>query len=218
MNGFEPALPEGLFLITEDKFSVAQHVSEALRQRGASTAILGYEVLSSPDELAKAVAELQAQAPIRGIVHLAALAALNSPKTLAEWRGYTRIHSKSLFQLLKLCAGSLLDSQSPVGRVLSATLLGGFFGRDGKCGPGLPMGASSYGLLNSLKSEWPNIHARAVDFDHGLSPEQMAELIIDELLNPAGQPGVGYPGGTRTVLYSIGTTTVVSERDSRARA
>jgi len=203
LNGLEPALPEGLFLITEDKFSVAQHVSEALRQRGARTAILGYEVLSSPDELAKAVAELQTQAPIRGIVHLAALAALNSPETLAEWRGYTRIHSKSLFQLLKLCAGSLLDSQSPVGRVLSATLLGGFFGRDGKCGPGLAIGAGSYGLLNALKSEWPNIHARAIDFDHGLSPEQMAELIIDELLNPAGQPGVGYPGGTRTVFLPV---------------
>lgn len=196
-------VPDGLFIIAEDQLSVARYVSESLSERGARTAILSSAVLSSPEELRRAVAELQrAHGPVKGIVHLSALAASDLPETLAEWRRHTQIESKSLFQLLRICADSVAG-EPWTGRLLSASLLGGFFGREGICGPGLPTGGSGYGLLKTVAAEWPGVSAKSLDFDHRLSAEEMASHILDELLHAGGQLEVGYPGGRRTVFRMV---------------
>ena len=190
----------GLFVITEDQLSVAPHVANALQQRGARTAIIETAKLRSPEDLANVVAQQrQLHGSVSGIVHLAPLAAISMPDTLAEWQEYSQIHSKSLFQLLQLCATDLQKQ----GRVLAASLLGGHFGRNGCGGLGLPTGGSSTGLLKTLFAEWSDIQVKAIDFDSNLSPADMAQHIINELLCCGGRIEVGYPQGKRTIFKIV---------------
>ena len=197
--------PRGLFLITEDELSVASHISEALQQRGVKTATIATSILRSPEQLASVVAQhRQLYGSVTGILHIAPLAAIPMPVTLSEWRQYTQIQSKSLFQLLQLCAEDLQQAgQQQQGWVLAASLFGGHFGRDSRCGPGIPTGGSGTGLLKTLITEWPGVQAKAIDFDSTLSPAGMAQHIINELLLPGGRIEVGYPQGNRTIFKTV---------------
>ena len=186
--------PRGLFLITEDGLGVAAKVASLLQQQGATTEIISEEVLTSPEKLAGLIAQTY---PVSGIVHLSPLAEVSMPEKLADWRYYTQIHTKSLFQLL-----SALEIL-PEGRVLAASLLGGAFGRDGNCGTGLPTGGASNGLLKTLVKERQDITAKALDLDARLSAEEMAQIVVQELLLPGGRLEVGYPQGVRTVFHTV---------------
>lgn len=191
-----PLLGDDLFLITEDAVGVASLVAQALQQRGAKTAIIKSEILLSPQALSQAITNKNSS--VRGIIHLTALAALPMPDNLSEWRHYTQIHSKSLFQLLQLCAADLQQQ----GKIIAASLLGGYFGRDGG-GVGLATGGSSTGLLKTLRMEWAEVEGKAIDFDSSLAPDQIAEHIINELLLPGGRLEVGYPQGQRTIFQTV---------------
>jgi NAD(P)-dependent dehydrogenase (short-subunit alcohol dehydrogenase family) len=194
----------GLFLITEDGLSVASHVAAALQQKGATTAILNTSTLAEPEKLEQAIARVrQLHGSVTGIVHLAPLAAIDLPETLAGWRQITQIHSKSLFQLLHLCAADLQQAgQKQMGCVVAASLMGGYFGRQGQGGSGLPTGGSNTGLLKTLVTEWAGVRAKAIDFDNSLSPVSIAEQIVNELLS-SGRLEVGYPQGKRTIFQTV---------------
>ncbi|PMB27601.1 SDR family NAD(P)-dependent oxidoreductase [Fischerella thermalis] len=194
----------GLFLITEDGLSVASHVAAALQQKGATTAILNTSTLAEPEKLEQAIAQLrQLHGSVTGIIHLAPLAALELPETLAGWRQITQIHSKSLFQLLHLCAADLQQAgQKQMGCVVAASLLGGYFGRQGQGGSGLPTGGSNTGFLKTLVTEWAGVRAKAIDFDNSLSAVSIAEQIVKEVLS-SGRLEVGYPQGKRTIFQTV---------------
>lgn len=208
MQAIQEPLPEsefialkGLFLITEDQLFVASYVADSLRQMGAASAIVPTSALHSPQELAEVVAQQrQIYGSIAGIIHLAPLAAIPFPSNLSDWRQYTQIQSKSLFHLTQLCATDLQQQQS--GRVLAASLLGGYFGRN-SYDVGLPTGGSNNGFLKSLITELPDVHTKAVDFDSSLSPALIAQNIVQELLMPGGRVEVGYPQGTRTIFRTV---------------
>ncbi|MBW4432024.1 MAG: SDR family NAD(P)-dependent oxidoreductase [Pelatocladus maniniholoensis HA4357-MV3] len=197
----------GLFLITEDGLSVASHVATALQQKGATTAILNTSTLAEPEKLENAIAQLrQLHGSVTGIVHLAPLATIDLPETLPDWRQITQIQSKSLFQLLHLCAADLQQAgQKQLGCVIAASLLGGYFGRQGEDDSGLPTGGSNTGLLKTLVTEWPGVRAKAIDFDTSLSPASIAEQIVNELLS-SGRLEVGYPQGERTIFQTVTAT------------
>ncbi len=194
----------GLFLITEDGLSVASHVAAALQQKGATTAILNSSTLAEPEKLEQAIAQLrQLHGSVTGIIHLAPLAALELPETLAGWRQITQIHCKSLFQLLHLCAADLQQAgQQQMGCVVAASLLGGYFGRQGQGISGLPSAGSNTGFLKTLVTEWPGVRAKAIDFDNSLSPVSIAEQIVKELLS-SGRLEVGYPQGQRMIFQTV---------------
>lgn len=209
--------PSGLFLITEDQLTVADYVSEALEQRGARTAILTISTLLEPEQLAAAIAHLrQTHGPVTGIIHLAALAALTMPETLPDWRRTTQSQSKSLFQMLHLCAADLQQAgQRQVGRVVAASLLGGYFSRDGRGGSGMPSGGSSNGLLKTLVTEWSGVQAKAIDFDNSLSPANIAQHVVNELLIPGGRLEVGYPQGNRTIFQTVPASLTTANRPTQ---
>ncbi|WP_337884085.1 SDR family NAD(P)-dependent oxidoreductase [Fischerella thermalis] len=194
----------GLFLITEDGLSVASHVAAALQQKGATTAILNTSTLAEPEKLEQAIAQLrQLHGSVTGIIHLAPLAALELPETLAGWRQITQIHSKSLFQLLHLCAADLQQAgQKQMGCVVAASLLGGYFGRQGQGVSGLPSAGSNTGFLKTLVTEWVGVRAKAIDFDNSQSPTSIAEQIVKEILS-GGRLEVGYPQGQRTIFQTV---------------
>ncbi len=188
---------DSLFVITEDGLGVAPYVADALQQRGARTVMIKSSMLLSPQELEESITQMGGA--VKGIIHLAPLVAIPMPDSLSQWRNYTQIHSKSLFQLLQLCAKDLQKE----GQVLAASLLGGYFGRNGDGTSGLATGGSSVGLLKTLRMEWAGVQAKAIDFDLSLAPEAIAKHIIDELQLPGGRLEVGYPQGNRTVFQTI---------------
>lgn len=192
-----PLKADDLFLITEDKLGVAPLVAEALQQRGAKTAIINSEILLSPSGLSQVIQPLVGS--VKGIIHLAALAALPIPDNLREWRHHTQIQSKSLFQLLQLC----VDDLQRQGKVIAASLLGGYFGRNNGGGEGLVTGGSATGLLKTLRMEWTGVEGKAIDFDASLATDEIAGHIINELLLPGGRLEVGYPQGQRTIFKTV---------------
>ncbi len=134
-------------------------------------------------------------------MHLAPVAALALPETLAQWKQYTQLHSKSLFHLLQATAADLRASGQ--GRVLAAAMMGGYWGRTEAPMPGLPTGGGSNGMLKTMNIEWPEVAAKTVDFDQSLSAEMMADCIAQELLTPDSRIEIGYPQGQRTVFDPI---------------
>ena len=192
--------PTGLFLITQDQLSVAPYVAQALQQKGAATAIISASLLDL-EQMAKEIAQLrQHYGSIAGIVHLAPLATAPNLENLADWGKYTQIQLKSLFGMLQLCATDLQQQ----GRVVAASLLGGNFGRGERhLQPGLAVGGGCNGLLKAMAIEWSNVRAKAIDFDNSLSPAEMAQHIVNELLCPKGRIEVGYIQGKRTVFDTV---------------
>jgi len=80
--------------------------------------------------------------------------------------------------------------------VISASVLGGDFGRGTNAMFGLPVAGAAVGLLKSLRYECPEISVRAVDFDRSDTPT-IAERLFAELRVPAGHTEVGYINGER---------------------
>ena len=207
----------GLFVIAEDRSHVAGHVAEALRARGARAEVMCQETLASPAEIERAIAALRREhGPVRGVVHLAALSADELPEGQAEWRRITQVQSKSLYQILRACAAGG-DEERPR-HVLSASLLGGLFGRGPSAGPGLPTGGSACGMLKTLEEEWPGVVAKAVDFDASLAPAEVAARVVEELAAPAGRLEVGYPSGRRTVFHTVPAPLNADAAEPRLRA
>lgn len=184
-----------------------------LQQQGTSAALLSESLLESPEVLAQEIVKLrQMYGAVTGIIHLASCATIPAPHTLTEWRRYAQLHSKSLFHLLKLCGDDL--KQAETARVVAASFLGGYLGRNGHCEPGLATGGSSLGLLKTLVKELPEVWAKAIDFDESLSPQEMAQVMIKELMLPGGRIEVGYPQGTRTIFKTVSAPLDCSKQDT----
>jgi NAD(P)-dependent dehydrogenase (short-subunit alcohol dehydrogenase family) len=123
------------------------------------------------------------------------------PETLDGWRTFTQAHVKSLFQILNAYGRRRVRSEGNYPKLLTASSMGGNFGRDGRIDRGLPTGGGGLGLIKSLAMEWSGAVAKAVDFDLRLRPADIAELLVAELLNEEDpHVEIGYPGGTRTVF------------------
>ncbi len=196
--------PVGLYLITEDALGVAALVANALQKRGANVEILSTEILQVPDSLEQAIAVArQRWGSVSAIVHLAPLKVVGVIESAQTWRQETRVQVKSLFQLLQACADNLQQAKSAC--VLSASLLGGYFGRVNHCGSGSLSGGASTGLLKTLSHEWPQVQFRALDCDESQLPEAIAEQILQELLLAKGNVEVGYPQGQRTLFPTVAT-------------
>lgn len=194
--------PHGLFLITEDRLGVASRLAAALRERQVPVAVLETETLGSFASIERRVRELTAEhGPVQGLAHLAALSPNGRLTSLDEWRRHTQAEVKSLFELLRLTAHDLEGRAGDGGAcVLGASLLGGAWGRQGAAGAGAPAAGGIYGLLKTLHTEHPEVHARVVDFDGSLASDEMADIVLREMLTSSGEFEVGYPGGRRTVF------------------
>ncbi|WP_051023857.1 type I polyketide synthase [Thiorhodovibrio frisius] len=187
----------GQVLITEDGLGVASLLAEQLSARNIPASILKFEDVASEQALRETLDQARANAgPFGALVHLAGLERMGLPETLANWQRESRRHIKQLFALLSSSAAELRAQQAPV---LSASLLGGAFGRDGHCGPGLPLAAAAVGLLKTARIEWPELRTRAIDFPDD-KPERLVEWLLDELLASDDADEIGYAKGTRALF------------------
>lgn len=206
------ALPPGLYLLTPDELGVADLLSQRLRQAGAQPLFLPDEVLLDEDHLRSWLGRRDSSLSVCAVVHLSPLGRPPlTPETPFEaWRERIEQEIVALFPLLRLLHPEL----SVHGRLLTASGMGGRFGRDyGRADAslmlGFPAAAGLVGLVKTLNQEWnPDGNAdgfcgKAVDFDPTLQPESLADALFQELAWPGGRREVGYPRGVRTVFDTV---------------
>jgi acyl transferase domain-containing protein/NADP-dependent 3-hydroxy acid dehydrogenase YdfG len=196
-------LPHGLYLLTADEAGVADALASELRALGLRAQLLPASLLEDAAQLAAIVEQARLEhVRIRGVLHLAPISApLLDPTTttLDEWREQVARHEKGLARLLQHTAADLRDG----GRVLAASALGGLYGRDGTAPAALSAQGGHVGLLKSLREEWSEVRAKAVDLDPRRSPAEHAKNLLQELRLPGGRIEVGYPSGERTIFRNV---------------
>ncbi len=201
------ALGRGLVLITEDLLGLAPKVVAALLEQGIESLLLPRAVLSDPERMTSMIDAARSQSkPVLRVLHLAGVDRQRLPDDLALWRQCTSRETKSLFHVLKACAE---DLRAEHGQVIAVTMLGGAFGRNGRCGPGLPAGAGTSGLLKTLRLEWPEVWVRMVDID-ATSVTGLPQRLLAELAALEGPEEVGYEDGARTRFELAAAPTLVS--------
>jgi acyl transferase domain-containing protein/NAD(P)H-dependent flavin oxidoreductase YrpB (nitropropane dioxygenase family)/NAD(P)-dependent dehydrogenase (short-subunit alcohol dehydrogenase family) len=194
------ALPAGLYLITSDDAGVSAALAERLEGEGVRAVELPDDILADENKLGFWISEQAG--PVRAVIHLAPIrrATLDDSVTLAQWRERMDRDVKALFTLLRLAGSDLMNG----GRVITASAMGGEFGRDIRTRPDVgrvfPGGAGNVGLVKALSLEWMQCRCKAVDLDFEEAPEHLAEHIFRELALPGGRREVGYPGGKRTIF------------------
>jgi acyl transferase domain-containing protein/NAD(P)H-dependent flavin oxidoreductase YrpB (nitropropane dioxygenase family)/NAD(P)-dependent dehydrogenase (short-subunit alcohol dehydrogenase family) len=209
---------EGLYVVTEDPLGVADIVLAALQRHGAHACLIRREDLRSEAAIEERVLVLrEVFGPIRGILHLAPLGLEVDNADLAAWKEATALATVNFFRLIQLCAGEFENKVDPF-RIIAVSQLGGDWGRGGVFF-GSPAAGGSYGMLRSLEREYPHIVTKVADFDDTLSPQAMAERILDEFLNPGGGDEIGYLHGRRSVFSArrAALTTTDEPRDWRPR-
>lgn len=195
---------KGLFLITEDDLGVAKLLANELIYNGAFAYIIEKENCLSENSIREEVENARTLfGSVEGIIHLAGLKAMQMPGTLATWHEEIMLQCKSLFYLLKLCSEDLKSlKDGTFKRLISCSLLGGFYGRGHTVQPGLPIAGSGQGLLRSLEYEWDYILSKTIDFDLSLDAATMTKNIVNELYLGSGRLEIGYPQGNRTIFYT----------------
>jgi acyl transferase domain-containing protein/NADP-dependent 3-hydroxy acid dehydrogenase YdfG len=197
-------LEQGLILVTADSLGVARELVLQLEKRGSRVSLIESQSLGDVELLRQRCAALAAAEPrIAGIVHLAQLGAdwLPADSPSEAWQSQLQLNEKSLFTILSACGNNFEDGAS----ILSASGLGGHFGRDNRNCSGLSLQAGAVGLLKSLKQERPHLRVKAVDVDPGRPPSEIASTLLVELELVGGRQEVGYPGGRRTIFRTVAT-------------
>ena len=189
------ALPGGRYLISEDRLpgaAAAGAVAAALARRIAAA---GGEPLCLPAAQAESAA-----GPFVGLVHLAPMAApaLDLAAEPQRWQAALEASEQSAYRLVRAHAAGLRT-----GRMLFASALGGRFGRQGTAPGGIMLTAGATGLAKSLREEWPDCRAKAIDLDPGLGAEALAATLMAELAAGGGRQEVGYPAGQRMVFRTL---------------
>jgi acyl transferase domain-containing protein len=195
-------LTRGHFLVTEDAAGIAALVIERLEAQGCSVTVVPRDVLGDESLLAPWTAERRAEiASLAGIVHLAPMGAewLAPDAPLDRWREQLVRNEKSLFVLVH----EFSDRLDAAAHVMSASALGGHFGRSTAAARGLSLQGGSVGMLKSLAEERQTLRVRGIDLDPTRAPAEIADTLMAELELVGGRQEVGYPGGVRTVFRTV---------------
>jgi NAD(P)-dependent dehydrogenase (short-subunit alcohol dehydrogenase family) len=88
---------------------------------------------------------------------------------------------------------------APGSFLVVATRLGGQHGYD-PAGAIAPQGGAVVGFAKTYKRERPDVHVKAVDFEVGHKPAEIADLLIAETLRDPGAVEIGYKTGLRWTI------------------
>ncbi|PDV98611.1 hypothetical protein A9Q02_14585 [Candidatus Chloroploca asiatica] len=203
-------------VITDDGSSVPGMLAQALAERGwqpvilrLPTAIVGTHA-PLPRGIARVVLSDMSEAhlnqtlhalaesygPICGLIHLHPLA----EQPLAPGNLFSAIEHQ-LVRHVFLAAGQLKTSLVAAGQASRAffvtlTRLDGELGTSMRQ-PISPVGGGLFGLVKSLRQEWPTVFCRAVDVHPAYEAEQIVGLVLGEMHDPDQrlvEVGYGYQG------------------------
>lgn len=208
-------LPRGCVLITAADERVASVLADRLRATGHSPVVFAHVAdglngsteaidFTSEEAVRSAVQSARARfGTIAGVVHLAPMVPHGDAQdrsSVAERLGWIERDALGLLHMLKSAATDLREN---AGRVVSCTNLGAAFGAEGGLSFASATAGGCAGLIKSVDREWPEVTARAIDFDGEIDPIVAAERIERELTVRSGSAEVAYLGTRRVSLASI---------------
>ena len=183
-------------VLMPDSSGVADALAAKLQQLGVE--VLRLETHADATSVTEKLKEWSSAGPIQGVYWLPALdneGALSS-MDLESWREALRVRVKSMY----ITAQVLYEQIGSAGGFLvSATCLGGPHGYDTE-GATAPLGGAVTGFTKTFKRERAEATVKAVDFELGVDPAQIADALIAETLADPGAVEIGYKNGLRWAI------------------
>ncbi|MGC2108345.1 MAG: SDR family NAD(P)-dependent oxidoreductase, partial [Candidatus Korobacteraceae bacterium] len=180
-------------VIMPDATGAAGELTQKLQAKGVEVLLINGT--PDADTLTATLKSWLAAGPIQGVYWLPALDNEGSlgQMNLASWREALRVRVKLLFTSMR----TLFDQVAAPGTFLvSATALGGQHGYD-DFGASVPLGGAVTGFTKTYKRERTEVTVKAVDFEPGQAPSEIAEALVAETLRDPGAVEVGYKNGLR---------------------
>ena len=180
-------------VIMPDKSGVADALTQRLRTLDVE--VLPIEQTIDAEVLASRLKNWLAAGPVHGIYWLPALdnegdlTAMN----LASWHEALRVRVKSLYVTMRVLYEQVA---APNTFLVSATRLGGQHCYD-EAGATAPLGGAVTGFTKTYKRERLDALVKAVDFETGRKPSEIADILIEETLRDPGAVEIGYKEGLR---------------------
>lgn len=220
-------LKGGLTLIIADQRGIALSLAKKLSAEGLKPCLVEHDLaatapvrekeslranLTDAHSVKQALDLLHTEgALVSAMVDLSTLTKSSSTKNGAEHSVLCDLSAvPRLFNLVKHVSPDL--SGFAGGAVIAVTSLDGSLGhaQATKAKSGsitdnvlLPVNGGIFGIIKTTKKELPNVNAKAIDFEPGFmtkSPEQIADLIANELFSHDNVVEVGYLSGKRVGL------------------
>ncbi|HLO86975.1 MAG TPA: beta-ketoacyl synthase N-terminal-like domain-containing protein [Nostocaceae cyanobacterium] len=221
---WETKLPEGhIGLITDDGSLTTTKLAHALLAQGWKVVVLSFPQSLVPEQFPLPVGvervilqnlteeHLQQQlqviasqyGAIGAFIHLHP-AFTNETKGVVKYLEAEKAIVKHMFLMAKHLKASLNQAATQEGRTWFCTVahLDGAFGLDFSENFGV-IGAGLFGLVKSLRWEWPKVFLRAIDINRTLDPHQSAQYIVSELYDSNRYiREVGYSSKGRVTLVA----------------
>jgi acyl transferase domain-containing protein len=189
------ALPPGMYVITDDGAGLAAALAERIKVAGGQV-----KIVPGALESALELADIQpsGEDKVVGFIHLTPFGAqpIAPDSDVPAWRAAVEANELLPHQFVRHFSSFLQAS----GRILLVSGLGGAFGRGASAGAELRVAGGGPALAKTLREEWPNVSAKAVDLPRDRSARELTGLLFAELAVGGGRIEVGYPDGRRTVF------------------
>ena len=180
-------------VVMPDKGGVADALTQHLKAKGVE--VLRVEGTPDADALTELLKSWTTAGPVHGVYWLPALDHEGDLRdlNLATWHEAVRVRVKSLYTTMHALYEQIAKRET---FLVSATRLGGQHGYDG-AGALAPLGGAVVGFTKTYKRERTDAHVKAVDFERGRNPVEIAEALIEETLRDPGVIEIGYKKGLR---------------------
>lgn len=217
-EGAAGVAPAGVIVITDDGEGVADALRERFAENGLESVLLtpGSESedngqphvfhadLCDDDSVSAVLDRVRERfGPIGGFAHLAPLGAGSADESAM---GRIEREVKSLYLLARRLEEELRAAGSEAGAFfLATTALGGGLGLDEQTLPDEAFAGQGgvIGFTKCVAQEWPEVLVRAVDLDMTLSPNEIAELLAEELTDRRGPVEVGVSADRRATCEPV---------------
>ena len=184
-------------VVMPDKSGVAGALVQKLKEIGVEVLLI--EGTPDSERLVGTVKTWVASGAVDGVFWLPALDGEGklSEMNPTTWREALQVRVKLLYHAMR----NLYEQVAPKGPFLIfRDRMGGQHGYD-EGGALNPLGGAVTGFTKAYKRERMDALVKAVDFESGLTPHDMAELLIAESLQDPGAIEIGYKNGLR---WSVG--------------
>ncbi len=187
------ALSSGTYVITDDGTGLAAALADLIKAAGGRPTIIA----ASLDALDAFAGTTKQEDNVVGFIHLSPFSAepIALDGDISAWRAAVQANELFAHQFVRR-----VSSLQARGRVVLVSGLGGSFGRQMAAGTGVRIAGGGPALAKTLREEWPQVLAKAVDLPRDLSAREAAGLIFAELAATGGRVEVGYPNGRRTIF------------------
>ncbi len=183
-------------VIMPDKNGAAVALTEQLRKLGVEALLI--EGAPDADTLTARLNTWLAAGSVQGVYWLPGLDDEGSldNMNLAAWREALRIRVKLFYTTMRVLFEQIA---APGTFLVSATRLGGQHGYNAT-GANAPLGGGVVGFTKTYKRERTDAFVKAVDFEAGRSPSEVAEALVEETLGDPGALEIGYRAGERWTI------------------